>query len=187
MVGLLVSKRGSRQRNRDCQLAGAKNWRSLDVSHLSAATHGAIPTQCLISASIAENQHRLNSNMKCSIDGNTARIPYVGTGDTKVLPLAQVLAGVQGLVSMLHKKNPRGSVCQYCHTPVTECRSPLSLAPGLTVVLMHSCDKDLSSLRHLGLPIDDWKLDLAPDESASKGTVYVIVRILDSHHRARSR
>lgn len=46
---------------------------------------------------------------------------------------------------------------------------------------MHSNDKDLSSLRHLGLAIDDWKLDLAPNESASKGTVYVIVRILDSH------
>lgn len=68
--------------------------------------------------------------MKCTIDGNVARIPYVGTGDSKVLPLAQVLAGVQGLVPMMHKKNPGGSVRQYRRTPLTDCSLPLSPCAG---------------------------------------------------------
>jgi hypothetical protein len=45
-------------------------------------------------------------------------------------------------------------------------------------VIIHSNDTDLSSLRHLGLSIEDWKLDLASEDVAPGKTVYVIVRTL---------
>ena len=79
---------------------------------LSAHIHARNTDSIRDNASVEENQHRLNANMKCSIDGNIGRIPYVGTGESEVLPLNQVLAGVKGLVPMLHKKNLGGPVCQ---------------------------------------------------------------------------
>lgn len=63
-------------------------------------------------SSVQENEHRLNSNMKCSIDGSTARIPYVGTCESEVLPLNQVLSEVKKLVPAMHEKSQGGSVCQ---------------------------------------------------------------------------
>lgn len=71
----------------------------------------ADPRSCPLS--VQENKHRLNANMKCSVDGSIARIPYVGTGESEVLPLDQVLLKVKQLVPMMHEKADGGSVCQY--------------------------------------------------------------------------
>lgn len=52
--------------------------------------------------------------MKCSIGGKITRLPYVGTGDSEVLPWKQVLSKVEALIPMMQSRSNGGSLCKCC-------------------------------------------------------------------------
>lgn len=67
----------------------------------------------LSNTSVKENEHRLNTTMKCSIDGKITRMPYVGTGDNETLPWKQVLSKVEQLIPMMQSRANGGSLCEF--------------------------------------------------------------------------
>lgn len=50
--------------------------------------------------------------MKCSIEGKITRLPYVGTGDSEVLPWKQVLSKVEALMPMMQSRTNGGPLCK---------------------------------------------------------------------------
>ena len=50
--------------------------------------------------------------MKCSIEGKITRLPYVGTGDSEVLPWKQVLSKAEALMPMMQSRTNGGPLCK---------------------------------------------------------------------------
>jgi hypothetical protein len=79
---------------------------------MASPSSAVLPT-FLLSPSVEENEHRLNTCMKCSIKGKITRLPYVGTGDSEKLPWKQVLSKVEQLIPMMQAKSNGGSLCEF--------------------------------------------------------------------------
>ncbi|KAI5454149.1 hypothetical protein NCC49_004215 [Naganishia albida] len=101
---------------------------------------------------VKENEHRLNTSMKCSIDGKITRMPYVGTGDNETLPWKQVLSKVEQLIPMVQSRANGGSL----------------------FVLVHSNDKDVGVMRQLNLPIDGWTFDVGSAMGSGTQGIFVV-------------